>query len=151
MAPAALGKISFPNSGSAAAQPAFVRGVLLLHSFEYDDAIEAFRQAQKTDPNFALAYWGEAMCSNQPLWYNENVDKARGVLARLAATRDARRAKAPTAREKGYLDAVETLVGDGDTLTRGRAYADRMAELRRQFPDDDEAGATGIGQRRWSG
>jgi tetratricopeptide (TPR) repeat protein len=139
-APAAsLGRISFSNSGSAAAQPAFIRGVLLLHSFEYDDAIEAFRQAEKTDPNFALAYWGEAICYNQPLWYNESLDKARGVLARLAATRDARRAKAPTAREKGYLDAVETLVGDGDKLTRDRAYADRMAELRRQFPDDDEA------------
>src|SRR5947207_1398665 len=57
-----LGRISFPNSGSAAAQPPFVRGVLLLHSFEYDDAIEAFRQAQKTDSGFALAFWGEAMC-----------------------------------------------------------------------------------------
>jgi tetratricopeptide (TPR) repeat protein len=139
--PSSLGRIVFPNSGSAAAQSAFVRGVLLLHSFEYDEAIEAFRQAQTTDPNFALAYWGEAMCYNQPLWYNENVDKARGVLARLAATRDARRAKAPTAREQGYLDAVETLAGDGDKLTRDRAYADRMAELRRQFPDDDEAAA----------
>ncbi len=139
--PGSLGKISFPNSGSAAAQPAFIRGVLLLHSFEYDEAIEAFRQAQKTDPDFALAYWGEAMCYNQPLWYNENLDKARGVLARLAPTRDARRRKAPTAREQGYLEAVETLVGDGDKLTRDRAYADRMAELRRQFPGDDEAAA----------
>jgi tetratricopeptide (TPR) repeat protein len=139
--PASLGKISFPNSGSAAAQPSFIRGVLLLHSFEYDEAIEAFRQAQKTDPDFALAYWGEAMCYNQPLWYNENLDKARGVLARLAPTRGARRGKAPTTREQGYLDAVETLVGDGDKLTRDRAYADRMAELRRQFSEDDEAAA----------
>jgi tetratricopeptide (TPR) repeat protein len=140
-APAALGTISFPNSGSAAAQPQFIRGVLLLHSFEYDDAIEAFRQAQKSDPDFALAYWGEAMCYNQPLWYNENVDKGRAVLARLAPTRDARRAKAPTAREKGYLDAVETLYGHGDKHARDRAYGDRMAELSRHFPDDDEAAA----------
>jgi hypothetical protein len=39
---------------------AFVRGVLLLHSFEYDDAIAAFREAEKADPGFAMAYWGEA-------------------------------------------------------------------------------------------
>jgi tetratricopeptide (TPR) repeat protein len=136
-----LGKISFPNSGAAAAQPAFIRGVLLLHSFEYDDAIDAFRQAQRTDPGFALAYWGEALSYNQPLWYNESVDKARATLARLAPTRDARQAKAPTAREKGYLDAIERLFGDGAKQARDRAYADRMAELSRQFPNDDEASA----------
>jgi len=139
--PTSLGRISFPNSGSPAAQPAFIRGVLLLHSFEYDDAIEAFRQAQKADPGFALAYWGEAMCYNQPLWYNENLDKARGSLARLAPARDARLAKAPTEREKAYLDAVEILFGSGDKPARDRAYADRMAQLSRRFTQDDEAAA----------
>jgi len=123
------------------AQAPFVRGVLLLHSFEYDDAIEAFRQAQRIDPGFAMAYWGEALSYNQPLWYNENVDKARAVLARLAPTRAARQAKTPTAREKAYLDAVERLFGDGAKPARDRAYADRMADITRQFPDDDEAAA----------
>jgi hypothetical protein len=137
--PPRLGRIAFPTSGSAQAQPAFVRGVLLLHSFEFDDAIASFHEAQRLDPAFALAYWGEAMCFNQTLWFNENVEKARGALARLAPTRAARQAKAPTAREKGYLDAVERLFGDGDKPARNRAYADRMAELARQFPDDDEA------------
>jgi tetratricopeptide (TPR) repeat protein len=129
--------------------------VLLLHSFEYDDAIDAFRAAQKVDPGFALAYWGEAMCYNQPLWYNENVDKARQALGRLGPDPAARQAKAPTAREKGYLDAVERLFGTvggtgagsrsrelGDNkASRNRAYAERMAELSRQYPNDDEAAA----------
>jgi tetratricopeptide (TPR) repeat protein len=137
----ALGRITFPTSGAPAAQPAFLRGVLLLHSFEYDDAIVAFRQAQKTDPNFALAYWGEAMCYNQPLWYNESTDMARAVLGRLGATPASRQAKAATVREQGYLDAVERLFGQGDKPGRDRGYADRMAALSRQFPDDDEAAA----------
>ena len=136
-----LGRISFPTSGAAPAQAPFVRGVLLLHSFEYDDAIEAFRQAQRIDPGFAMAYWGEALAYNQPLWYNENLDKARAVLARLAPTRAARQAKAPTAREQAYLDAVECLFGDGDKSARDRAYASRMADLARQFPDDENAAA----------
>src|SRR5206468_8240352 len=136
-----LGLIAFPNSGSAAAQPSFVRAVLLLHSFEYDDAIAAFREAQRIDPSFAMAYWGEAMCYNQSLWYNEDVAKARAVLGRLAPTRAARQAKAPTAREKGYLDAVERLYGDGDRAARVRAYAQRMGELHAAFPEDDEAAA----------
>ena len=118
-----------------------MRGVLLLHSFEYDDAIEAFRQAQRIDPAFAMAYWGEALSYNQPLWYNEDVGKARAVLARLAPTRAARQAKAPTAREKAYLDAVERLFGDGGKAERDRAYAEAMAAITRQFPGDDDAAA----------
>lgn len=138
-APSVLGRISFPTSGSAAAQPSFIRGVLLLHSFEYDDAIAAFKEAQRIDPGFAMAYWGEAMCYNQTLWYNENLENARRALARLALARAARQEKARTDREKGYLDAIERLFGDGTKPARDRAYADRMAELSRQFPDDDEA------------
>ena len=134
-----LGHITFANSGSPAAQAPFIRGVLLLHSFEYDDGIAAFREAERIDPSFALAYWGEAMCFNQTLWYNENVAKGREALARLGPTPAARQAKAPTAREKGYLDAVETMFGPGDKASRNRAYADRMAALHAQFPDDDEA------------
>jgi hypothetical protein len=115
--------------------------VLFLHSFEYDEAIEAFRQAQKADPGFAMAYWGEALAYNQPLWFNEDLAKARAVLARFGSTPAARLAKAPTAREKGYLDAVERLYGPGDKAARDRAYANRMGELSRQLPDDDEAAA----------
>jgi tetratricopeptide (TPR) repeat protein len=136
-----LGRISFPTSGSPAAQAPFVRGVLLLHSFEYDDAIEAFRRAQRIDPGFAMAYWGEALSYNQPLWYNENLDKARAALARLAPTRAARQAKVPTAREQAYLDAVEKLFGDGAKAARDRAYADAMGELTRRFPEDQDAAA----------
>jgi tetratricopeptide (TPR) repeat protein len=112
-----------------------VRGVLFLHSFEYDDAIDAFRQAQKADPGFAMAYWGEALAYNQPLWFNEDVTKARAVLARLGSI------QAPTAREQGYLDPVERLYGPGDKAARDRAYANRMGELSRQLPEDDEAAA----------
>jgi tetratricopeptide (TPR) repeat protein len=139
--PPSLGRIAFPTSGSPQAQPAFVRGVLLLHSFEYDEAIAVFRDAQRLDPGFAMAYWGEALSYNQPLWYNEDVAKARAVLGRLGATPVARAAKAPTAREKGYLEAVERLYGEGDKPARDRAYRDRMAALTAQYPDDNEAAA----------
>jgi len=137
--PAPLGHITFPNSGAQTAQAPFIRGVLLLHNFEYDDAIAAFREAERLDPSFALAYWGEAMCFNQTLWYNENLAKGREALARLGPTPAARQTKAPTAREKGYLDAVEAMFGPGDKAQRNRAYADRMAALHAKFPDDDEA------------
>ena len=87
-----LGTIDFPTSGSAAAQPMFIKGVLLMHSFEYDDARDAFVEAQKADPGFAMAYWGEAMTFNHPVWQRTSPDLAKAALAKLAATPDARRA-----------------------------------------------------------
>src|SRR5262245_64554515 len=54
--PRDLGTLSFPTSGPPAAQAAFIRGVVLLHNFEYDEAIEAFRDAQRQAPGFAMAY-----------------------------------------------------------------------------------------------
>jgi tetratricopeptide (TPR) repeat protein len=139
--PSGLGIVTFPTSGSPAAQAHFIVAVAWLHSFEYEEAIEEFRQAQTIDPRFAMAYWGEAMCYNQPLWFNENLSAARGVLARLGPTREARAAKAPTAREKAYLDAVEMLYGDGDKAVRDRRYSDAMGKLFQQFPADNEAGS----------
>jgi hypothetical protein len=62
-----LGVIDFPNSGPAAAQADFIRGVLLLHNFQYPRAAAAFQAAQQAAPDFALAYWGEAMTCNHGL------------------------------------------------------------------------------------
>jgi tetratricopeptide (TPR) repeat protein len=136
-----LGRIDFPNSGAAAAQEAFVRGVLLLHSFEYEDAAEAFREAQRVDPAFALAYWGEAMTHNHPLWKEQDRDAAREALARFAPTPEERRARTPTERERDWLDAVEALYGDGDKIARDLAYCAAMERLAERYPSDLEARA----------
>jgi tetratricopeptide (TPR) repeat protein len=134
-----LGKIEFPTSGSAAAQKHFLRGALLLHSFEYEDAAEEFRLAQKEEPAFAMAYWGEAMTYNHPLWMERDADAARRALERLGSSREARRANAPTERERLYLDAVEDLFADGVKADRDRAYAESMRRLAEAFPDDLDA------------
>src|SRR4051794_3850612 len=63
-----FGAIVFPNGGKPEAQEAFLRGVLLLHNFAYPQAERAFKEAEGIDPSFALAYWGEAMTYNNPIW-----------------------------------------------------------------------------------
>src|SRR5205823_6377100 len=40
-----FGAIRFPNSGSPAAQPPFLRGVTALHNFDYEVASASFREA----------------------------------------------------------------------------------------------------------
>jgi len=134
-----LGEISFPTSGSPQAQPHFLRGALLLHSFQYPDAREEFQAAQKIDPGFALAYWGEAMTYNHPLWVEQDREAARAALARLAPTPEARLARASTGREKGFLRSVEALYGEGTKVTRDFAHAEVLERLFERYPADQEA------------
>ena len=134
-----FGELSFPNSGKPEAQAPFLRGVKLLHNFQYEEAITAFQQAQKADPDFALAYWGEAMSHNYTLWAEQHTNEARAILARLGSTPEARAAKAKTAEEKLWLGAVEALYGPGTKYERDEAYADRMDALFAAYPDDLEA------------
>lgn len=108
-----VGELHFANSGARAAQPSFTRGLLLLHSFEYDAARAAFQDAERLDPGFALAYWGEALTYSHTLWDEQDVAAARAALGKLAPTPEARQARAPTARERDYLASVEALFGPG--------------------------------------
>jgi tetratricopeptide (TPR) repeat protein len=134
-----LGKISFPNSGSTKAQPQFIRGVLLLHNFHYDQAAAAFREAQKLDPGFALAYWGEALSYTHQVWNQQSLEPARRALARLAPTTAARLAKVRTQRERMYLASAEALYGEGSKPRRDTLYAEALERLVQAQPDDDEA------------
>ena len=135
----ALGRVSFPNSGRVAAQADFLRGVAWLHSFGYEDAIDAFRSAQKIDPSFAMAYWGEAMSFSQPLWFFEEVEKGRAALAKFGPNAAARIAKVKTPREQGFMRAAEALFGPGDKTARAAAHAQAMAKVAAENPADDEA------------
>jgi tetratricopeptide (TPR) repeat protein len=134
-----LGTIQFPTSASGPTQAAFIRGVLFLHSFEYESAATAFREARRLSPDFALAYWGEAMTYTHPVWNEQDAGKAREVLSRLAPTAAARRAKAGTPREQMYMDAIEQLYGAGTKPKRDTLYAHAMEQLATAHPADDEA------------
>jgi len=134
-----LGRIHFANYGAPEAQDAFYRGVMLLHSFEFDRAEEQFQEAQSLDSTFFMAYWGEAMTYNYPLWRQTRPAGAQEVLAKLAPTPEERRALAPTEREAMYMDAVEVLFGEGDKTARDSAYSEAMRRLHEAWPDDDEA------------
>jgi tetratricopeptide (TPR) repeat protein len=133
----AFGEVAFVNSGPAAAQADFLLGLAQLHNFEYDDAAEHFRKAQQIAPDFALAFWGEAMTKNHALWHEEDVAGARVILKRLGLKPEARL----TEREKLYLQSVEVLFGDGAKEERDRRYESVLAELHRKFPDDVDAAA----------
>ncbi len=136
-----LGDVSFTNSCAAAAQTPFLRGLALLHDFEYADSAEAFAAAQKADPGCAIAYWGQAMTFNHTIWMDQDAAGAHAVLARLGATESARAKKAATPREAAYLHAIEVLYGPNKKEDRDALYAEEMAKLHARFPDDVDATA----------
>lgn len=135
--PLILGVLDFPNSGAAAAQDAFSRGVMLLHSFEFDDAHSAFLTAQAIDPGFAMAIWGEAMTFNHPLWAQQDREEALKALEKLGPRGSLR----ATEHERRYLDAAATLYGEGSKQQRDVAYMEAMRRIHEDYPDDLEAAA----------
>ncbi len=134
-----LGSISFPNSGAPVAQAAFLEGVKALHSFEFDAAAPAFARAQKADPTFAMAYWGEAMSHNHPLWAQQDTDAAKRILEKIAPTPAARLVMAKLPKEKAFLSAIDVLYyAPGDKLARDLAYSEAMARMYAMWPEDHE-------------
>jgi len=136
-----LGVSHFSTSGSPQAQQHFLRGLLLLHSFEYAAARNAFQAAQQAEPGFAMAVWGEALTYNHTLWNEQDTAAARTALARLGATPEQRLSRAPTARERDYLASVEQLYGVGDKPQRDANYSSALGALARRYPNDLDARA----------
>ncbi|MGI8917634.1 MAG: hypothetical protein ACR2H6_03450 [Pyrinomonadaceae bacterium] len=130
-----LGKVEFQTSGSPAAQAEFLRGLAALHSFWYEEALEAFRAATKTDPEFMMGYWGEAMAHNHPLWSEQDTAAARSVVAKFKETTKL------SARERAYLNAVKLLYGEGDKGARDSAYSAAMEKIYNDYREDLDAAA----------
>lgn len=136
-----LGTIHFDPTGKKEALPDFSRGMLLLHSFEYQDAATAFRKAREKDPGFVMAYWGEAMTKNHTLWSEQYTDEAAAILQELAPTRAERLALAATPIERDFLEGVEILYGEGEKLERDKAYAAHMEQMHNTYPGNQEVAA----------
>jgi tetratricopeptide repeat protein len=130
-----LGKVEFPTSGSEKAQAHFLRGLAALHSFWYEEALEAFRESTRIEPDFMMGYWGEAMAQNHPLWSEQDTAAARQVLARIKENPKL------TAREQAYLGAVRLLYGEGTKRQRDEAYSAAMEKVYRNYPEDLDAAA----------
>ena len=130
-----LGKVEFQTSGSEKAQKYFLRGLAALHSFWYEEALEAFRESTKIEPDFAMGYWGEAMAHNHPLWSEQDISAARQVLAKIKETPKL------TERERAYIRALRALYGEGDKRTRDTAYSVAMEKVYLAYPNDLDAAA----------
>lgn len=134
-----LGVVDISVSGNESAQPHFEKGLLLLHSFEYEDAREAFQKAQTEDPKMAMAYWGEAMTYNHSLWQEQDYEAATTVLAELDGLDLEKNA---SEIEQDLIKAAQLLYQPKTEKTkRDIAYSEFMEGLYKKYPANQEVAA----------
>ncbi len=130
-----LGSVHMRVTGKAEAMPHFEKGLLLLHSFQYSDALEAFDEARRIDPDMAMAYWGEAMAHNHPIWQEQDYADATAVLDSLDQV-DAEL----TEMENDFIEAVRLLYTPNTEKARRDAnYANAMQAMTVKYPNSEEA------------
>lgn len=138
-----FGTVAFANTCSAEVQPSLLRGVALLHSFEFGPAIDAFTQVTTADPACGIGYWGIGLSQ----WTNPFSIVKRTPQQLQTGRETAARAKAAGAksdREQAFIEAIAVLYAPPDSMdqrTRITAYRDAMARVSAKYPDDSEAAA----------
>jgi tetratricopeptide (TPR) repeat protein len=136
-----LGAVHFTTSCNAEAQTEINRAVALLHSFQFQNAIQGFNTALKRDPGCGVAHWGIALSE----WGNPFALGMKDSSQLQAGRESAERGKAAgmkTERERAYIAAVANLYSNFESTpqqARLLAYRDAMEALASKYPDDREA------------
>ena len=134
-----LGRVHFPVSCSAQAQQRFDHAMAVLHSFWWEEGPRAFGAVLAVDSTCAMAHWGLALNS----WGNPFAGGAGSAGLRAGAEAAARAGAlgGRTPRERGFIAAALALYREHASTSnaaRLRAYADTMARLYRDVPNDPE-------------
>jgi tetratricopeptide (TPR) repeat protein len=121
------------------AQRYFNQGLRLYYAFNHAEALRAFREAQRIDPDCLMCVWGAAMALGPNI--NAPMDSASEAMAIGAAKRGLLLLNRVGAseHERALVRAVAVRYLDLAAVTRaGRdsAYADAMARLAQRAPDD---------------
>jgi len=123
-----------------AAQLYFDQGLRMAYGFNHEAAGRAFAEAARLDPQCAMCAWGQALVLGPNI--NLPMDPALAKDATAFAARAARLAGAAKPADRALIQALQARYADPAPEDRGpldRAYAEAMARVAEQFPDDDDA------------
>jgi tetratricopeptide (TPR) repeat protein len=150
-APETTGPIAplLPNLGSyhhqvstsnSRAQEFFDQGLRLVYAFNHAEAVRAFREAARLDPNLAMAHWGHAYALgpnvNDPITPERERDAHEAIQRAVALEANASPA------ERAYIDALAKRYSDRageDRLARDQAFVAAMKAVAAKYPDDPDA------------
>ena len=158
-----LGTFHFPiSTKNPLAQQYFNQGMVLYYGFEWGEAYRSFRASTQIDPNCALCFWGEALALGAKINAPMNGHEYRD--ARVAIGKAQSLAKHSTSEERAYIQALSKRFAhlpkkikpkttafschasasstvDASTPAELKNYADAMALVSKQFPNDLNAKA----------
>lgn len=146
-----LGELHHKFLISDIARAPFEKGLLLLHSFEYDDAHEAFGEAIAADSNNLMSYWGDVMTRYKALWGLQDVEAGRKIMAQVDSSPERRLTHAKDDMERDLWQGVEILFGEGEFKERNQKYADHMGVLYDKYPGNQEVAAFYSISLLWAG
>jgi tetratricopeptide (TPR) repeat protein len=122
-----------------AAQRYFDQGLRMAYGFNHEAAGRAFAEAARLDPDCAICVWGQALV------LGPNINMPMEASAVKDATVLARRAQASSSHarpvDRALIAALLQRYADpapADRKPLDRAYADAMASVARDYPDDDD-------------
>lgn len=133
-----LGQLELVVTGNEQAQKYFKEGLLYLHSFEYLDARASFIKAQQADQLCGMAYWGEVMAYNHPLFNRELTRLANIAFSKMGASKEARQRLFKTEMEKDLLKSIELLFGTGSKAQRDKSYRLHLEKLTKKYKGNHE-------------
>ncbi len=137
-----LGELHVQFTGNKTAMPHFVKGLKLLHNFEYSDACTEFLKAQEMDSTFVMAHWGEAMTYNHPLWRQQDYEKGQAALGKLADTPEERSILTQTDLERDFLQSMELMYGpNGAKKDRDSMYSKQLEMMYSKYEGNEEVAA----------
>jgi len=138
---AVLGTLQHNFSLNEGTQEKFEEGLLLLHNFEYDDALTAFEEATAADSTEVMTHWGEAMSHYKALWKLQNTEKGKAILARMGDTKEERLASINDLLEKDMWSIVEIMYGEGKSDERNDKITAKLKSLHEKHPKNQEIAA----------
>ena len=123
-----------------AAQRYFDQGLRMAYGFNHEAAGRSFAEAARLDPTCAMCLWGQALV------LGPNINLAMPPEANTPAFEFSRRAAAlavhATPADRALIEALQARYADPAPEDRGpldKAYAEAMARVVAEFPDDDDA------------
>ncbi len=134
-----LGSHVFPvSTKNKQAQLFMNQGLNLSYAFNHAEAGRAYREAERLDPNLAMAFWGEALALGPNINAPMSPDSEGPALAAIQKAVALKANASP--REQALIDALTNRYSGHaeDRRARDVAYADAMRKVHLQFPDDDD-------------
>jgi len=118
------------------------QGLAWIHSFNHDEAVRSFRAAAELDPGCAMAWWGVSYAQG-PNYNDPGMSPDRSAAAWDALQRALAALDDETPVERALVRALTHRYASDppdDRTELEQAFADAMAAVWRDFPDDPDVG-----------